>query len=57
MAYAGNQLLMQYFEIPRLPLYYLPFGAVLLWLLGQAAVIGPALRAAAIPPIAATRSA
>jgi putative ABC transport system permease protein len=57
LAYAGNQVLMQYFEIPRLPLYYLPFGAVLLWLLGQAAVIGPALRAAAIPPIAATRSA
>src|SRR5690606_9911797 len=57
LAYSGNQLLMHYFEIPRLPLYYLPVGAVLLWLLGQAAVIGPALRAAAIPPIVATRSA
>ena len=57
LAYAGNQLLMRYFEIPRLPLYYLPLGAVLLWLLGQAAVIGPALRAASIPPIVATRSA
>ena len=57
LAYAGNQLLMHYFEIPRLPLYYLPLGAVLLCLLGQAAVIGPALRAASIPPIVATRSA
>ena len=57
LAFAGNQLLMHYFEIPRLPLYYLPLGAALLWLLGQAAVIGPALRAAAIPPIVATRSA
>ncbi|HEX7991705.1 MAG TPA: FtsX-like permease family protein, partial [Stenotrophomonas sp.] len=57
LAYAGNLLLMNYFEIPRLPLYYLPLGAVLLFLLGQAAVIGPALRAASIPPIVATRSA
>ena len=57
LAYTGNQLLMHYFEIPRLPLYYLPLGAVLLCLLGQAAVIGPALRAASIPPIVATRSA
>ena len=57
LAFGGNQLLMHYFEIDRLPLYYLPAGALLLLLLGQAAVIGPALRAAAIPPIVATRSA
>ncbi|MBD9536796.1 FtsX-like permease family protein [Stenotrophomonas sp. STM01] len=56
LAFAGNQVLMHYFEIDRLPLYYLPVGAVLLLLLGQVAVIGPALRAAAIPPIVATRS-
>ncbi len=57
LAFGGNQLLMHYFEIDRLPLYYLPVGAVLLLVLGQLAVIGPALRAAAIPPIVATRSA
>ena len=56
LAFAGNQVLMHYFEIDRLPLYYLPVGAVLLLLLWQVAVIGPALRAAAIPPIVATRS-
>jgi ABC-type lipoprotein release transport system permease subunit len=30
---------------------------VLLWLLGQLAVLGPARRAAAVPPVEATRSA
>ncbi len=57
LAYAGNGLLMKYFELARLPLTYLPAGAVLLWLLGQLAVLGPALRAASIPPVVATRSA
>jgi putative ABC transport system permease protein len=27
-----------------------------LWLLGQFAVLGPAMRAAAVPPVVATRS-
>jgi hypothetical protein len=27
-----------------------------LWLIGQLAVLGPALRAAAVPPVVATRS-
>ncbi len=56
-AYAINQVLMRHFELPRLPWTYLPVGAVLLWTLGQLAVLGPALRAAAIPPVVATRSA
>lgn len=56
LAYAINQLLMQRYELPRLPLHYLPIGAVALWLLGQAAVLGPARRAAAVPPAVATRS-
>lgn len=56
LAYAINQLLMGKYELPRLPLYYLPFGAVALWLLGQVSVLGPALRAAAVPPAIATRS-
>ncbi|MFT3763286.1 MAG: FtsX-like permease family protein [Pseudoxanthomonas sp.] len=57
LAYAGNLLLMKHFELARLPLPYLPVGAALLWALGQLAVLGPALRAAAIPPVVATRSA
>ena len=57
LAYAINQLLMGKYELPRLPLYYLPVGAVLLWLLGQIAVYGPARKAASVPPAVATRSA
>ena len=47
----------QQYELDRLPLYYLPVGAVALWLLGQLAVLGPARRAANVPPAIATRSA
>ncbi len=56
LAYALNLLLMTHYELPRLPLYYLPIGALVLWGLGQLAVLGPALRAAAVPPVVATRS-
>ena len=56
MAYGINLLLMDIYELPRLPAMYLPVGAVALWLLGQAAVFGPARRAAAVPPAVATRS-
>lgn len=56
LAYALNLLLMQHYELARLPLYYLPVGALVLWSLGQLAVLGPALRAAAVPPVVATRS-
>lgn len=56
LAYAINQLLMGKYELPRLPLHYLPIGAAALWLLGQLAVFGPARRAAAVPPAVATRS-
>ena len=57
LAYAINQLLMGKYELPRLPLIYLPIGAITLWLLGQFAVFWPARRAAAVPPAVATRSA
>ncbi|RZA12399.1 MAG: FtsX-like permease family protein, partial [Lysobacteraceae bacterium] len=57
MAYGLNQLLMAKYELPRLPLWYLPVGAVVLWLLGQLAVYAPARRAASVPPAIATRSA
>lgn len=56
LAYGVGLLLMQYYELPRLPWTYLPVGAVVLWVIGQLAVLGPALRAAAVPPVVATRS-
>jgi putative ABC transport system permease protein len=56
LAYGLNLLLMSQYELPRLPLFYLPIGALVLWGLGQLAVLGPALRAAAVPPVVATRS-
>ena len=56
LAYGINLLLMQRYELPRLPLVYLPVGAVALWLTGQLAVLGPALRASRVPPVVATRS-
>ncbi len=56
LAFAINQALMGKYDLARLPLYYLPAGALLLWLLGQLAVYGPARRAASIPPATATRS-
>lgn len=56
-AYAINLALMNMYELPRMPLLYLPLGALLLWMLGQVAVFGPARRAAAVPPAVATRGA
>lgn len=56
-AYAINLALMNMYELPRMPLHYLPLGALLLWVLGQIAVFGPARRAAAVPPAVATRGA
>ena len=56
LAFGINQMLMGKYELPRLPLVYLPVGAVALWLLGQLAVFWPARRAAAVPPAVATRS-
>ncbi|HVX04869.1 MAG TPA: FtsX-like permease family protein [Rhodanobacteraceae bacterium] len=56
LAVALNLLLMKHYELPRLPLWYLPVGAVVLWLLGQLAVLAPALRASNVPPVVATRS-
>jgi putative ABC transport system permease protein len=52
-----NQLLMQHYELPRLPWLYLPVGAAVLVALGQLAVLGPARRAAALPPAAVMRGA
>ncbi|HET7591674.1 MAG TPA: FtsX-like permease family protein, partial [Rhodanobacteraceae bacterium] len=56
LAIGLNLLLMKHYELPRLPLWYLPVGAVVLWVLGQLAVLAPALRASRVPPVVATRS-
>jgi putative ABC transport system permease protein len=55
-AWGLSQLLMQTYELPRLPWPYLPAGALTLWALGQAAVWAPARRAARLAPVAALRS-
>ena len=51
-----NWGMMNLFAIERLELTWLPAAAGLLFVLGQLAVLGPARRAAAIPPAVATRS-
>ena len=57
LAYALNRWLMDRYELARLPLYYFPAGALLLWSIGQLAAFWPARRAAAVPPAIATRNA
>ena len=56
LAYGMSLALMRAYELPRLPLWYMPIGAVTLWILGQLAVLAPALRASAISPVAAIRA-
>jgi putative ABC transport system permease protein len=56
-AYGINRLLMSLYELPQLPWVCLPIGAVTLWVLGQVAVLGPARRAAALPPVVVMRGA
>jgi putative ABC transport system permease protein len=56
LAIGLNLLLMTHYALPRLPLWYLPIGASTLWLLGQFAILAPAVRASRVPPAVATRS-
>jgi putative ABC transport system permease protein len=56
LAYAFSLWLMQSYQSPKLPWYYVPVGFLCLWLLGQLAVLGPALRASRVPPAVATRT-
>jgi len=55
LAYALNMLLMQHYALQRLPWVYLPVGGVALCVLGQLAVLGPAMRASGVAPVVATR--
>jgi putative ABC transport system permease protein len=56
LSYGFNIWLMQVFDAERLAWYYVPIGAVCVWVLGQLAVVGPATRAARVSPSVATRS-
>ena len=56
LAFAVNLYLMTHYATGRMPWYYLPASAVALWLLGQLAVLGPALKASRVPPVTAMRS-
>jgi putative ABC transport system permease protein len=51
----GYWLSLQY-QLPRLDLYYLVSGVLVLWLLGQLAAWQPARRASAVSPSVATRT-
>ncbi len=57
LTYGFNLWLMDQYQAPRLPWFYLPVGALAVFALGQIAVLGPAGRAARVPPAIATRSA
>ena len=55
-AVALNYWLVNLYDLPPISWYYIPVGILCLWVLGLLAVLGPALKAAAIPPAIATRS-
>ena len=56
LALAAGVQLSRMYQIPRLPLYYLVGGILLLWVVGLLAVLVPAMRAASISPAVATRT-
>ncbi|HET8555108.1 MAG TPA: FtsX-like permease family protein [Rhodanobacteraceae bacterium] len=49
-------LMKAFYPMSRMPLYVPFLGALLLWLLGQLAVWGPARHAAKVPPVVAIRA-
>lgn len=56
LAVGMNQWLMQAFEMQRLSWPWIASGVFVLLVLGQAAVLAPAMRASRVPPVTATRS-
>jgi putative ABC transport system permease protein len=56
LAIALSAAMMGQLELTRLPAGFVAIGALMLLALGLLAVLGPALRAAAVPPAVATRS-
>lgn len=57
LAIAVNAFLVKHLGFDRLPWTWLPIGAVVVLILGQLAVLGPAVRASKIAPAIATRAA
>lgn len=56
LALGGGYWLSTRLELPRLDLYYLVGGVLVLWSISQLAAWHPARRAAAVPPSVATRT-
>jgi putative ABC transport system permease protein len=56
LAVAMNLWLVTRFEMHRLSLFYVLAGVLMLLLLGQGAVLAPAIRASKVSPVEATRS-
>lgn len=54
-AFGLNEWLMRHYEMLHLPLFYVAIGVLIMLVLGQVAVLVPALRASNVPPIVATR--
>lgn len=53
---ALNMVLVNTFSLDPISWFYIPIGMLILWLVGQIAVFGPAKRAANIAPAIATRT-
>jgi len=51
-----NIVLVNTFGLDRIDWFYIPIGMLVLWIVGQGAVFGPARKAANIPPALATRT-
>jgi putative ABC transport system permease protein len=56
LAVALNIWMVQTFDLTPLAWYIIPLAMLALWLVGQAAVFGPARRASMVPPAVATRA-
>jgi putative ABC transport system permease protein len=51
-----NIILVNTFGLDKIDWFYIPIGMLVLWIVGQGAVFGPARKAANIPPALATRT-
>jgi putative ABC transport system permease protein len=56
MTIGFNMWLVESMSFPKIDWLYIPLGMVVLWIIGQLAVYGPARRACAVPPAVATRT-
>ena len=56
LAVGLNIWMVQTFDLARIAWYIVPAAMLTLWVVGQAAVYGPARRASLVPPAVATRA-